>query len=435
MATTIIISAVTCITMIVFVLVKPTIRIKKFHVSSYWVIALFGAILLLATNSISLDKVWQGLTANASINPLKILVLFLSMSVLSIFLDEIGFFAYLAQVTLKKARSSQFTLFLYLYLLVSLLTVFTSNDIIVLTFTPFICYFAKNAKINPLPYLVTEFVAANTWSLLFIIGNPTNIYLATTYNINFIEYFKVMAIPTIFGGVVSFIMLLLLFSKSLKAPLDISEMEYSHITDKGLLFIGIIHLGICTIMLIISSYINIDMWLITLCFALSLFICVLIYKAVKKQKPRELLRTFVRAPWELIPFVISMFIIVMSLSEQGVTNSINVILGETNTIFRYGITSTLVSNLINNIPMSVLYCSVAKPLADANIYKAVFSSIVGSDIGALVTPIGSLAGIMWNGILRDQKVEYSFGRFTLNGIIIATPTLFAILFGLTLILG
>ena len=72
--------------------------------------------------------------------------------------------------------------------LVSVLTVFTSNDIIVLTFTPFICHFAKSARIDPLPYLVSEFVAANTWSMALIIGNPTNIYLMSGTGISFLSY-------------------------------------------------------------------------------------------------------------------------------------------------------------------------------------------------------------------------------------------------------
>lgn len=59
--------------------------------------------------------------------------------------------------------------------MVAILTIFTSNDIVILTFTPFICYFSKNAKINPIPYLVAEF-AATTYSMMLIIGNPTNIY-------------------------------------------------------------------------------------------------------------------------------------------------------------------------------------------------------------------------------------------------------------------
>ena len=151
--------------MILGVLFLPVIKIGRLKLDSYWVVAILGAAVLLITGQADITTVGKSLISNDAINPIKILVLFISMTVLSIFLDELGFFSHLANVTLKKAKASQSKLFLYLYLTVSVLTVFTSNDVIILSFTPFICYFAKNAKISPMPYLAAEFVAANTWSM------------------------------------------------------------------------------------------------------------------------------------------------------------------------------------------------------------------------------------------------------------------------------
>ena len=112
--------------------------------------------------------------------------------------------------------------------------------------TPFICQFCKNSKVNPIPYLVAEFTAANTWSMILIIGNPTNIYLATASSIDFIEYFKVMALPTIFSGLIELALLFIIFMPSLKKPLtpDLSEVK---ITQKSDLIIGLVHLIICLI--------------------------------------------------------------------------------------------------------------------------------------------------------------------------------------------
>ena len=118
------------------------------------------------------------------------------MTFISIFLDEVGFFKLIAIKVLSKVNNNQLILFINIYFLVAILTIFTSNDIIILTFTPFICYFCKTAKINPLPYLVGIFISSNTYSMMFIIGNPTNIYLATSQGIDFISYFKIMVFPT-----------------------------------------------------------------------------------------------------------------------------------------------------------------------------------------------------------------------------------------------
>ena len=174
MVLTLSICFVTCLVMILGVLFFPKIRLGSLRIGSYWVVALIGALLLLVTGQVPLTTVGNAMVSDTAINPLKILVLFISMTILSIYLDELGFFRYLANKTLKRAGTNQMKLFIYLYLIVSVLTVFTSNDVIILSFTPFICYFAKNANINPIPYLSAEFVAANTWSMALIIGNPTS---------------------------------------------------------------------------------------------------------------------------------------------------------------------------------------------------------------------------------------------------------------------
>ena len=205
--------------MIFCIIFKPEFSVGKIKVDSYWVIALAGALVTILTGRISVAELFDALTADSSINPIKILVLFISMTLLSIFLDEVGFFSYLAGETLKKANKSQYRLFIYFYLIISLLTVFTSNDIIILTFTPFICYFSKEAKISPMPYLVAEFVAANSWSMVLIIGNPTNIYLATSYGVDFVTYLRVMVLPTLAAGTAAFIVLWLIFRKKLSSPL------------------------------------------------------------------------------------------------------------------------------------------------------------------------------------------------------------------------
>ena len=215
MIATIVISILTCLMLIGSILFFPKVTIKKVTLNTYWIVCILGAILVLSFNCVSFNDVIDGLFKDSIINPIKILLLFFSMTFISIFLDEVGLFRYLANFLIKHFKSNQRLLFLTLYLMVAILTIFTSNDIVILTFTPFICYFSKSAKINPIPYLVAEFAAANTYSMMLIIGNPTNIYLATSSYIDFISYFNVMAIPTLCSGVVQLILMLLIFNKSL----------------------------------------------------------------------------------------------------------------------------------------------------------------------------------------------------------------------------
>lgn len=415
------IAIVTCVVMILGVLFFPTIKLGKIKVNSYWVITLVGAIAILIVGRADMNAIGKALIADTEINPIKILLLFISMTILSIFLDELQFFRYLASITLKRARTGQVKLFLYLYIIVSVLTVFTSNDIIILSFTPFICYFAKNAGINPTPYLAAEFVAANTWSMALIIGNPTNIYLATAYGITFLSYLKYSILPTLVAGTVAFGALYLMYRKQLKKPIE-GEAENVVIKDKFLLWVGIIHLAVCTLLLAIGSYIGMEMWVVSVASVGSLCLFVLLTALVRRTVPQELIRCFKRAPFQLIPFVLSMFVMILVLTENGVTRAIGDFLGTEASIWKYGLTSFLSANLINNIPMSVLFSSIISSTGVANL-PAVFATIIGSNIGAFLTPIGALAGIMWSSILNEHGHKFSYFDFLKIGITVAVPTL------------
>ena len=412
----------TIILIITSILYFPTLKLGPFKFGSYWVIALISAIVLILFRFISFSTIWDSFTANTAVNPLKILVLFISMTILSIILDEVGFFQYIAIKSTKLFKNSQIKLFFGFYILISFLTIFTSNDIIILTFTPFICYYTKNTKINPIPYLVSEFIAANTWSMILIIGNPTNIYLASAFNIDFLSYFISMAIPTLVAGIISLTLLFLIFRKYLNEP--IQSFEATAITPKKfLVIVGLIHLIITTILLAISSYINLEMWYITLTFSISLLIWATIYNSIKKYNTAYLKRTILRAPWSLIPFVLSMFIIVLSLNEQGITKIIGDFLNKLEPVFAYGITGAFSANLINNIPMSVLFSNL---LTNTTI-DAVYASIAASNIAAFITPIGALAGIMWMSLLKSYNIKFSFKEFMKYGCIIGIPTLLSVL--------
>lgn len=425
MIPTIVIASITFLLVTLSILFFPRIKIGNFHVSTYWIISLIGATILLAFQFAPIKEVFAQLTNNDSINPIKIIILFFSMTVLSIFLDEVGLFKYLANVAAKKAKNNQYMLFTIFYLLTATLTIFTSNDIVILTFTPFICFFCKNSKINPIPYLVAEFSAANTWSLMLIIGNPTNIYLATSAGIGFFDYFKTMAIPTVCAGLIEYIVLFLVFNRKLRVPLQITNEEV-HIENKAALIIGLLHLVTCLVFLIISSYINVEMWLISLICASSLFVTAFIMCLITKKNWNYITGSVKKLPYPLIPFFLSMFVVVVALNYQGISEKLAEFLSHTNTIWTYGFSSFFVSNLINNIPMSILFSNMCSNNA------AVYASIVGSNIGAFLTPTGALAGIMFTNLVNEHETKYSFFDFIKYGAIISLPIISIALLTLTL---
>ena len=272
-------------------------------------------------------------------------------------------------------------------------------------------------------------MAANTWSMALIIGNPTNIYLVTAAGGSFLPYVKVMLLPTLAAGAIAFGCLFLLFRKKLRDPIKAAPEEVV-LEDKFSLWVGIVHLAVCTVLLAIGSYLNIEMWLVSFLSAISLFIWCIGIAIFRKRKPTTLVACLKRAPWELIPFILSMFVMVEALSANQVTDAIYGLLGSDMPVWKYGITSFLACNLINNIPMSVLYSSILPSTASE---AAVYATVVGSNLGACLTPIGALAGIMWSSILKTHGLKFGYLDFLKIGVTIAIPALLAALGVLQLI--
>ena len=126
-----------------------------------------------------------------------------------------------------------------------------------------------------------------------------------------------------------------------------------------------------------------------------------------------------------------MFVMIVCLSDKGVTTVIGEFFGDTNVVLKYGVTSFLSANLINNIPMSVLYSSI---LSGASNTAAVYATVVGSNLGACLTPIGALAGIMWSSILKKHGLKFGYLDFLKIGVTVAIPALIAALGMLAILL-
>ncbi len=427
MTLSLIIAIATALSMTGAVLIKPYISIGKAKLGLYWIICLIGAILMLAFNCVDFSFVISGITADTAVNPLKILTLFICMTLLSIFLGDAGFFDYVADKIFIKCRGGQFKLFVILYAVVSILTVFTSNDIIILTFTPPICIFAKRAKISPLPFLFCEFIGANTWSMMLIVGNPTNVYLAQSAGISFMEYVSVMFAPAIAGGLVGFLMLVLIFRKQLLSPVsrdnNLTEKRYVAPLVKVPMAVTATHLLACIILLAVSDVIGVEMWIICLVLTVTLSIFTAIYNLLVVGSLRPLFNSLKKAPFELVPFVISMFIIVLALKQNGVTDVVGslIVSGHNSDGVSFGFLSAISANLLNNIPMSVLF----EKIISGTSLSAVYGAVIGSNVGAFITPVGALAGIMWSKILSKHQIKMPFYKFFLYGSAVAIPILVA----------
>lgn len=423
---------------------------EPIHINIFYFGAIASVAIFLITELITPKEVLQTLIGDHHLSPIGILILFLSMAYISIFLDYCGFFSFCAECAVRRAGTSQMRLFIILYITASVLTIFTSNDIIILTFTPFIYYFTSHHKINPMPYLISEFFAANTWSMTLYIGNPTNILLSDAFSISFAEYLSVMWLPALTAGVTNFVIVSILFRKSLSVKMKQTiKVDKPTLKDTHGTIVGLIILISCIVGLSLAQALKLQTWEIAFFFALLLLAFVLmrmLYNFVKSRRTGKpfknpvMVHTLRKMPWNVIPLVLSMAILVRVAANNGlcahIADYLAALSGNSTSLAAavFGLGSTLAANLLNNIPMSVFFVSVIESVPTGIAKAATFASIIGSNLGANITPVAALAGILWMTILKNHGVKFSFLDFMKYGTIVTACALTAAIVSLMIMI-
>jgi arsenical pump membrane protein len=148
--------------------------------------------LMAALDLVDVDRVDEVFTEQG-----PVIVFILGFAIVSEGLRRCGFFHYLAYRLAERGGANTTRLTLYLFLLSSLLTYFTSNDIVILTMTPIVLSVVHQARIaNAKMLLLSQFVAANTVSMGLLIGSPTNLIMGRSVGLQFVEYFLLMVVPS-----------------------------------------------------------------------------------------------------------------------------------------------------------------------------------------------------------------------------------------------
>lgn len=236
--------------------------------------------------------------------------------------------------------------------------------------------------------------------------------------------FQLWLFQLLLGGLTSLAVLFLVFRKQLAMPISTTENnENAPQVSKVPMLVAILHLAVGIILLAISDVLGAEMYLICLVLALSLTVFDLVYDLITMHTAKPVLSSLKKEPYELVPFVLSMFVIVLALKNSGATDILSTLFVSNTKVdgIVFGFLSTISANLLNNIPMSVLF----EKIISSQSLPAVYGSIIGSNIGAFLTPVGALAGIMWSKILTKYGIEMPFKKFVFYGVIIAIPTLIA----------
>jgi len=435
--------------LIVFSAIKP-LKIKKFILNMAWA-SVLAVFLLFILKIIDFSTIYQGIIGNGQMEPWKIIVIFFSVAYISISTDITGIFDFLAYKIVHKTKGNGIKLFIFFYLFAGLLSIFTSNDIVILTLTPIIFYLSKHAKINVIPLLFAEFFAANTFSMFFYIDNPTNIMVVNALGIGFLEYAKIMFLPTIVASITTGLLLLAVFKNKITKTFVLRKSSAFKVRNWLDAVISLFLMLVMLTLLILSQEVHLPIWIITLAFAIIFIFEDLLFSlyyyvksigltpiqlkkySIPKDK-NEFMLAFKRMPWSILPFILAFFIIVQALNDLGVISLLaKTISYYSSSLFSsisvMGIVGLFSANIINNQPMTILFSNVlvnnSFAVTQANLQASAYALIVSSNLSANITLIGALAGLMWKNILDIKGVSISYLDFLKKGIII-TPIVFVI---------
>ncbi len=390
--------------------------------------AVIGAIVALALGVVSFDDVlvvsnivWDATLA------------FIGIIILSMVLDEIGFFEWCAIKMAKLSKGNGHLMFVYALILGSFVSALFANDGAALILTPILLAKMRILKLNAktiLAFLLAGGFISDSASLPFVFSNLTNIVTANYFNIGFLEYLSNMFIPYVVSTIVSIFVLWIILRKDIPKEVDITLLKNPDevLKNKTLFKFSWFFLALLLVAYFIGDSFDLPVSVFALGGGLIFLGIASYYKAARAWL------TIKTAPWQVVWFSIGLYIVVYGLKNAGLTDYLTLILndlvqrGDTVAILGTGFISAFLSAIMNNMP-TIMVMDIA--LQDIPNQALAYANIIGCNLGPKMTPFGSLATLLWLHVLSQKGVKIGFWQYSKFGLIVTPPVLFIVL--LTLI--
>ncbi|MCS6957073.1 MAG: arsenical efflux pump membrane protein ArsB [Aquificaceae bacterium] len=369
---------------------------------------------------------------------------FILLIFVSIILDKVGFFEWIALKAIKGAKGRGYLLFVYLMLLGAFISAVFANDGASLMLTPII--YAKIKHLNLprkflLPYIMGSGFMADTASLPLVISNLTNIITAQFFGIGFGTFALYMFLPNLTSVLSSLLVLYLFYRKDLIKSYNPEILQtyppHFAIRDSFVFKVGWLCVVLLAIILLFLEFLPVKLPVSALLGSIALLLAL----STLKNKSVSLWQVLRFTPWHVVFFSVGMYSVVYSLKLSGLMSLVSVAivhlyrLGDFYALLGTGLISAFMSAVMNNLP-TVMVMNIAIEEAQLENKLTQFlalANLVGTNIGPKLTPIGSLATLLWLHVLEHKGIRIDWLYYTKVGFVITLPVLLATLMALWLV--